>query len=49
YENLPELWKYADGFIVGTWIKKEGKTNNDIDPERAKKLVNLAEKLKASP
>lgn len=49
YKNLPELWKYADGFIVGTWIKKEGKTNNDIDPERAKKLVNLAEKLKASP
>jgi len=46
YENLPKLWNYADGFIVGTWIKKDGKTKNDIDLERAKKLVELAERLR---
>ncbi len=46
YDNLPKLWKYADGFIVGTWIKKEGKTKNDIDVERAKHLVELAEELR---
>ncbi|AIF68652.1 hypothetical protein PAP_01050 [Palaeococcus pacificus DY20341] len=48
YDNLPKLWKYADGFIVGTWIKKEGKTKNDIDVERAKRLVELAEELRKS-
>ena len=46
YDNLPKLWKYADGFIVGTWIKKEGKTKNDIDLRRAKKLVELANELR---
>lgn len=46
YDNLPELWKYADGFIVGTWIKKDGKTKKDIDLERARKLVELAKKLR---
>ncbi|WP_461866268.1 BtpA/SgcQ family protein [Thermococcus sp.] len=46
YDNLPKLWKYADGFIVGTWIKKEGKTKNDIDFERARKLAKLMENLR---
>ncbi|MPW39120.1 BtpA/SgcQ family protein [Thermococcus sp. 101 C5] len=46
YENLLTLWKYADGFIVGTWIKENGDTKKDIDIERAKKLVELAEKLR---
>ncbi|NJE09040.1 BtpA/SgcQ family protein [Thermococcus sp. M39] len=46
YDNLPKLWKYADGFIVGTWIKKDGKTKNDIDLRRAKKLVELANELR---
>ncbi len=41
YDNLPKLWKYADGFIVGTWIKKDGKTKNDIDLRKAKKLVDF--------
>ncbi|GAB6101277.1 BtpA/SgcQ family protein [Thermococcus atlanticus] len=48
YDSLPELWRYADGFIVGTWIKEEGKTKNDIDFERAKKLVELAKNLRSS-
>ncbi len=48
YNNLPKLWKYADGFIIGTWIKKDGKTKNDIDMERAKRLVGLAMKLSKS-
>lgn len=48
YDNLPKLWKYADGFIVGTWIKKDGKTKNDIDFERAKNLIELAKNLRSS-
>ncbi|WP_064496728.1 BtpA/SgcQ family protein [Methanocaldococcus jannaschii] len=46
YNNLRILWSYADGFIIGTWIKKDGKANNEIDIDRAKKIVNLANKLK---
>ncbi len=45
YSNLPKLWKYADGFIVGTWIKRGGKVENEVSLERAKKLVALAKKL----
>ena len=49
-ENLPSLWKYADAFIVGTSIKREGKVENEVSRERARKLVELARNLrKASP
>ncbi|WP_324736495.1 BtpA/SgcQ family protein [Thermococcus sp. SY098] len=47
YDNLPKLWKYADGFIVGTWIKRERKTENDIDPRRAEKIAELVKNLRA--
>ena len=46
YDNLPELWEHADGFIVGTWIKRDGKVENEVSLERAKKLVKLANKLR---
>jgi len=48
YNNLPELWRYADAFIVGTWLKREGKVENEVSLERAKKLVELAEKMRRS-
>ncbi len=46
YDNIPQLWEYADGFIVGTWIKREGRVENEVSPERARKLVELAKKLR---
>ncbi|MCD6373681.1 MAG: BtpA/SgcQ family protein [Thermococcus sp.] len=46
YDNLPELWEHADGFIVGTWIKRDGKVENEVSLERAKKLMKLANKLR---
>ncbi|ASJ13264.1 BtpA/SgcQ family protein [Thermococcus thioreducens] len=46
YDNLPELWKHADAFIVGTSIKRDGKVENEVSPERARKLVELAKKLR---
>ncbi|ASJ06035.1 BtpA/SgcQ family protein [Thermococcus pacificus] len=46
YDNLPELWEYADGFIVGTWIKRDGKVENEVSLERARKLVELAKELR---
>ncbi|ASJ07703.1 hypothetical protein A3L11_00020 [Thermococcus siculi] len=46
YDNLPTLWPHADGFIVGTWIKRDGKVENEVSLERARKLVELANKLR---
>ncbi|WP_457742310.1 BtpA/SgcQ family protein [Thermococcus sp.] len=48
YENLPELWKYADGFIVGTWIKRDGEVENEVSFDRAKMLLDLAKKLRGN-
>ena len=47
YEDLPELWEHADGFIVGTWIKRDGRVENEVSLERARKLVDLAKNLRA--
>ena len=47
YENLPELWEHADGFIVGTWIKRDGRVENEVSLERARKLAELAKNLRA--
>jgi membrane complex biogenesis BtpA family protein len=38
-DSLPELWPYADGFIVGTALKQEGVTTNPVDPDRARELM----------
>ncbi|WP_297498328.1 BtpA/SgcQ family protein [Thermococcus sp.] len=46
YENLPKLWKHADGFIVGTWIKRDGKVENEVSLGRARKLIELAKNLR---
>jgi predicted TIM-barrel enzyme len=44
-QNIQALRRVADGFIVGTSLKKEGKTLNPIDPGRAKAFM---EKVRAS-
>ncbi|UCF92680.1 MAG: BtpA/SgcQ family protein [Desulfobacterales bacterium] len=38
-ENVTELAQTADGFIVGTSIKTDGKTLNPVDPERARRFM----------
>ena len=37
--SLPELWPYADGFIVGTALKQDGVTTNAADSDRARELM----------
>lgn len=37
-DNLP-LLTAADGFIVGTWLKRAGEATNPVDPERVRALV----------
>ncbi|MEE2881627.1 MAG: BtpA/SgcQ family protein [Chloroflexota bacterium] len=37
-DNVHTLLKYADGAIVGTWLKEEGIINRPIDPKRVKQM-----------
>lgn len=47
-ENLPRQWDHADGFIVGSWIKKDRKWDAGIDVERSEELVEIAEQLRGA-
>ncbi|ASJ17153.1 hypothetical protein A3L04_08760 [Thermococcus chitonophagus] len=44
-QNLPLLAKFADGFIVGTWVKEGGITENPVSIERAKALVRIRDDI----
>lgn len=37
--NLAEALQYADGVIVGTSIKRDGVTTNEVDPIRVRTLI----------
>ena len=41
-ENAKELLPHCDGAIVGTYVKREGRTEAPVDVERARKLVEAA-------
>ncbi len=43
-ENI-DLLRYADGAIIGTFFKKEGRIYNPIDENRVRRLVELARKI----
>jgi len=46
-DHLPELTASADGAIVGSWLKFDGLVSNPVDPERARRLVELRDRLAA--
>ena len=39
FDNLPDYLPLADGFIVGTSLKRGGKVFNPVDPKRVAKLA----------
>ncbi|MGH7334462.1 MAG: BtpA/SgcQ family protein [Candidatus Rokuibacteriota bacterium] len=41
-ESAAELLAVADGLIVGTWIKREGRIESPIDVARVRRLVDAA-------
>jgi len=43
-ENIRE-YAAADGFIVGTWLKRDGDWTNPLDPARLDQLVRAFERL----
>jgi membrane complex biogenesis BtpA family protein len=40
--SIKEFFKYADGCIVGSYLKRDGYTWNEVDPERVKRFVDAA-------
>jgi hypothetical protein len=38
-ENVLRYWEAADGFIVGSYLKRDGVWANSVDPGRVKKMV----------
>jgi len=45
-ENAADLLKYADGAIVGTYLKKDGVTDNPVDYDRAVRLMKEVMKMR---
>ena len=39
-ENLARFYGAADGFIVGTYLKKDGKWTDTVDPKRVERLMS---------
>ncbi len=44
--NLETYLDYADGFIIGTWFKKEGVTMNPVNGERVRFLVDKMQEFR---
>jgi membrane complex biogenesis BtpA family protein len=45
-DNVRTLLKYADGVILGTYVKVDGITENPIDYNRVKLIVDVVRKLR---
>ncbi len=45
-DNAEEMFKYADGAIVGTSLKYDGITWNQVDPERVRVLMNKVNSIR---
>ena len=39
-DNLPRYYALANGFIVGTYLKKDGRWTETVDPERVERLMS---------
>lgn len=38
-KNIAEFWPKADGFIIGSFFKRDGKWQNEVDAKRVEKLI----------
>ncbi|MEI7743259.1 MAG: BtpA/SgcQ family protein [Chloroflexota bacterium] len=47
-DSIGEIFKVADGAIVGTSLKVDGNTWNAVDPDRARRLVDAAGRARAA-
>lgn len=37
--NIKDYWNFADGFIIGSSFKKDGRWENKVDPQRVKSFM----------
>ena len=44
-KNLPEILKIADGIIVGTNVKIDGRTESRVDEEKVRELVGVRDRI----
>jgi membrane complex biogenesis BtpA family protein len=47
-ETLARQWPYADAFIVGSWIKRYGRWDEELDSERMARLIAAAHEARAT-
>jgi membrane complex biogenesis BtpA family protein len=47
-ESIKELFRYASGAIVGTSLKRDGKSENPVDEQRVKDLMKATEEVRAT-
>ena len=47
-DRIAEIFKVADGVIVGTSLKVDGHTWNAVDPDRARRLMEAARSARSS-
>lgn len=45
-ENIPDYLPLADGFIVGSYFRKDGKFLESLQPERLNEFMNIFKKLR---
>ena len=45
--NIEEIFKIADGCVIGSSLKHEGITWNNIDPQRVKKFMDKVNQLRS--
>ncbi len=45
-KNISEFWNLADGFIVGSSLKADGKWENDVDPARLNEFMQQIHRLR---
>jgi uncharacterized protein len=45
-DNVEEIFKVADGCVIGTHFKVDGNTWNTVDPERVKRFMEKVETLR---
>jgi membrane complex biogenesis BtpA family protein len=46
HETVAEILKVADGVIVGTALKRDGVTWNEVDPERARSFMEIVRRFR---
>jgi membrane complex biogenesis BtpA family protein len=45
-QNVDEMLATADGAIIGSWLKKDGKLANPVDEERVKQFMKVVKKAR---